>query len=41
MDELQEYLYTREIAGSFATIDFDLKNLIEVADELPVRTAAV
>jgi spore coat polysaccharide biosynthesis protein SpsF len=41
VDELQQYLDTREIAGSFTTIDFGLKNLIEVADELPVRTAAV
>jgi spore coat polysaccharide biosynthesis protein SpsF len=41
IDELQEYLYTREIAGSFNTIDFNLKNLIEVADESPVRTVVV
>jgi len=41
IDELQEYLYTREIAGCFNTIDFNLKNLIEVADESPVRTVAV
>ena len=41
IDQLQEYLYTREIAGSFNTIDFSLKNLIEVADESPVRTVAV
>ena len=41
IDELQEYLYTREIAGCFNTIDFGLKNLIEVADESPVRTVAV
>ena len=41
IDQLQEYLYTREIAGSFNTIDFNLKNLIEVADESPVRTVAV
>jgi spore coat polysaccharide biosynthesis protein SpsF len=33
VDELHEYLYTREIAGRFNTIDFGLKNLIEVADE--------
>ena len=38
VDELHEYLHLREIAGCFDTIDFRLKNLIEVADELPVRT---
>jgi spore coat polysaccharide biosynthesis protein SpsF len=41
VDELHEYLYTREIAGYFGTIDFGLKNLIEIADEVPVRTVAV
>jgi spore coat polysaccharide biosynthesis protein SpsF len=41
VDELHEYLYTREIAGYFSTIDFGLKNLIEIADEVPVRTVAV
>jgi spore coat polysaccharide biosynthesis protein SpsF len=41
VDELHEYLYTREIAGAFSDIDFRLKNLIEVADEVPVRTVAV
>jgi spore coat polysaccharide biosynthesis protein SpsF len=41
VDELQEYLYTREIAGCFNTIDFGLKNLIEVADVVPVRTVSV
>jgi len=41
VDELHEYLYAREIAGAFNTIDFGLKNLIEVADEVPVGTVAV
>jgi spore coat polysaccharide biosynthesis protein SpsF len=40
VDELNEYLYARELAGCFNTIDFGLKNLIEVADEVPVRTVA-
>jgi len=41
VDELPEYLYARRIADCFDTIDFGLKNLIEVADELPVRTVWV
>lgn len=41
VDHLHEYLYTRQIAGCFDTIDFGLKNLIEVADEVGVRTVAV
>lgn len=41
VDELHEYLYTRELAGFFDTIDFGLKDLIGVADEIPVRTVAV
>jgi spore coat polysaccharide biosynthesis protein SpsF len=41
VDELPEYLYVRRIVDCFDTIDFGLKNLIEVADELPVRTVAV
>jgi spore coat polysaccharide biosynthesis protein SpsF len=34
VDELAEYEYVREIASSFETIDFGLKNLMAVADEL-------
>ena len=41
IDDLSEYLYVRRIAECFNTIDFGLKNLIEVADELLVRTVAV
>ena len=41
VDELSEYQYVRRMADCFDTIDFGLKNLIEVADELPVRTVAV
>ncbi len=41
VDEVHEYLYSREIADAFNTIDFGLKNLIEVADEVPVGTVAV
>ena len=41
IDELPEYLYTREIAGLFPTIDFSLKNLIQVADETAVRIVTV
>ena len=33
IDKLDEYLYTRGLAENFATIDFELKNLIAVADE--------
>ena len=33
IDKLDEYLHTREIAEHFSTIDFELKNLIAVADE--------
>lgn len=36
VDTLDEYLQTREIAAHFATIDFELKNLIAVADEAGV-----
>jgi len=32
VDHLNEYLYTREIAEQFPTTDFELKNLIAVAD---------
>ena len=38
VDTLGEYLYTREIAGQFSDIDFELKNLIAVADEVSVRS---
>jgi spore coat polysaccharide biosynthesis protein SpsF len=41
VDELNEYLYSREIARAFHTIDFGLKNLIEVADEVAVGTLTV
>jgi spore coat polysaccharide biosynthesis protein SpsF len=41
VDELHEYLYTREMAAAFHTIDFGLKNLIELADEVPVDTVTV
>jgi spore coat polysaccharide biosynthesis protein SpsF len=40
VDTLDEYLYTREIAQHFATIDFELKNLIAVADEVSVRSVS-
>ena len=36
VDTLGEYLYTRELAENFATIDFELKNLAAVADEAHV-----
>lgn len=32
VDHLVEYLYTREIAEQFPTTDFELKNLIAIAD---------
>ena len=32
VDKLEEYLYAREIAEQFPTTDFELKNLIAVAD---------
>jgi spore coat polysaccharide biosynthesis protein SpsF len=38
VDTLNEYLYTRDLAGHFSTIDFDLKNMIAVADEVCVRS---
>ena len=38
VDKLDEYLYTRDIAENFATIDFALQNLIAVADEAGVRS---
>jgi spore coat polysaccharide biosynthesis protein SpsF len=34
VDTLDEYLYTRELAERFTTVDFELKNLIDVADEV-------
>lgn len=36
VDRLDEYLYTRRLAETFKTVDFDLKNLIEAADEVSV-----
>jgi spore coat polysaccharide biosynthesis protein SpsF len=38
VDRLEEYLYTRRLAERFKTVDFDLKNLIEVADEVSVMS---
>jgi len=38
VDRLDEYLYTRQLAERFKTVDFDLKNLIEVADEASVMS---
>jgi spore coat polysaccharide biosynthesis protein SpsF len=40
VDTTDEYLYIRELADRFATIDFDVKNLIRVADEASVRANA-
>ena len=40
VDTLDEYLYTRELADRFTTVDFELKNLIEVADEALVRSVS-
>jgi spore coat polysaccharide biosynthesis protein SpsF len=40
VDSLDEYLYTRRLAERFKTIDFDLKSLIEVADEVSVSVSA-
>lgn len=34
VDTLDEYLYTRELAERFTTVDFELKNLIDAADEV-------
>jgi spore coat polysaccharide biosynthesis protein SpsF len=36
VDQLHEYEHVRALADSFSTIDFGLKNLVEVADELTV-----
>ena len=36
VDRLDEYLYTRRLAERFKTVDFDLKNMIQVADEVCV-----
>lgn len=33
VDTMDEYLYTRDLAERFSTVDFELTNLIEVADE--------
>lgn len=40
VDRLDKYLYTRRLAERFKTVDFDLKNLIEVADEVSVVSRA-
>ena len=40
VDTTDEYLYTRDLAERFATIDFDVKNLIQVADEAIVSVNA-
>jgi spore coat polysaccharide biosynthesis protein SpsF len=37
VDALDEYLYTKQIAESFASIDFELKNLTAYADAADVR----
>ena len=39
VDRLDEYLHVRQLAESFTTIDFSLKNLITVAEETLVRSA--
>ncbi|HEY2382960.1 MAG TPA: glycosyltransferase family protein [Terriglobia bacterium] len=36
---IDEYLYNRELAERFSTVDFELKNLIEAADESMSGTA--
>ena len=40
VDRLDEYLYTRRLAECFKTVDFALKNLIEVADEGHMRSVS-
>ncbi|HLH31508.1 MAG TPA: glycosyltransferase family protein [Terriglobia bacterium] len=40
VDTLDEYLHVRETAEHFSTVDFDLKNLIQIADELTVKVSA-
>lgn len=40
VDTTDEYIYIRELADRFATIDFDVKDLIRVADEASVRAKA-
>jgi len=40
VDRLEEYLYTRGLAERFKTVDFALKNLIEVADEAYMRSVS-
>jgi spore coat polysaccharide biosynthesis protein SpsF len=39
VDTLDEYLHARALASAFSTTDFELKNLIEVADGSPVAAA--
>jgi spore coat polysaccharide biosynthesis protein SpsF len=40
VDRLEEYLYAREMADRFDTIDFELKTLVAVADEAVVRSVS-
>ena len=40
IDRLDEYLYTRRLAERLKTVDFALKNLIEVADEVHMRSVS-
>lgn len=40
VDRLDEYERVREVAESFQTIDFGLKDLITVADEIAMRSVA-
>lgn len=40
VDRLDGYLYTRRLAERFKTVDFALKNLIEVADEVHMRSVS-
>jgi spore coat polysaccharide biosynthesis protein SpsF len=41
VDTLDEYLYARTLAEQFSTTDFELKNLIAVADAADVRTRSL
>jgi spore coat polysaccharide biosynthesis protein SpsF len=41
VDTLNEYLYTRRIAQQFPTTDFELKNLIAIADAVDVGVGRV
>jgi hypothetical protein len=40
VDRLDEYPYTRNLAEHLKTVDFDLKNLIKVADKASMRTVS-